>query len=200
MEKLAITSQSIDNLLARRWSPRAFNPDIQISEDEITSLCEAARWACSCNNDQPWRFMIFDRHKQADKFQLLFECLDEWNQKWVQFVPLLFVAFSTSNFRHNGKTNRWAQYDTGAASISICYQAFSMGLFAHQMGGFDTDKIKATFLVPDEYSPMTVIAIGHYGAINKLEERHQIAEMKPRERLSLDETFYFGSWGSASNI
>jgi len=196
IEKKAETSVPINDLIAKRWSARAFDPDRPVSEDQITALCEAARWACSCFNDQPWRFIIWDKNRDADAWNIAFDCLTPGNKEWVKNVPVLMAAVAGSKFSHNDKPNRWGQYDTGAASISICLQATSMGLMAHQMGGFDRDRLREEFGIPDEYTPMAMIAIGYQADAGVLDRtKHYESEFENRERNPLEHSFFVNTWG-----
>jgi nitroreductase len=118
-ERRAVTAVAIDDLLARRWSPRAYDEARRVSREQIAALLEAARWAPSCNGDEPWRYLIWDRARDPAGFQKAFDCLSENNRKWVKNVPLLLLSCAGSTFAHNGKPNRWAQHDTGAASVCL---------------------------------------------------------------------------------
>jgi len=190
MRKESGTSVPVDNIISGRWSPRAFDPSREVSIELITSLCEAARWACSANNEQPWSFLWWDKFKDASSYQRAFNCLDEWNQKWCINVPLLFAVLATNNFRRNNKPNRWAQYDTGAAAFSLCLQATSAGLNAHQMGGFNSDNLKNEFNIPDDFTPMAMIAVGYYGNPDSLVEPYRERESADRERRPLEDDFH----------
>jgi nitroreductase len=193
--KLAQTQTPIHDLLARRWSGRAFDPAAAVTRPQIVALCEAARWAASCFNDQPWRFLVFDRHSDAAAYQRAFDCLGEWNQRWVKNAPVLLVACANGNFDYNGKPNRWGQHDTGAAGQNLYLQAAALGLMAHPMGGFDADKVRTTFNVPEAFTPMAMVAVGHPAPAETLEGEYREAELAPRERKPLGERFFEGSWG-----
>src|SRR3954470_5424465 len=140
MDRKAETSVPITDLLARRWSPRAFDANRPVSREQLAALLEAARWAPSCNGDEPWRFLVWDRSRDSAGFQKAFDCLSANNQKWVQNVPVLMLSCAGSIFGHSGKPNRFAAHDTGAADLSMALQAATLGLIAHQMGGYDADK------------------------------------------------------------
>lgn len=196
--KPAITQVAIDPLVARRWSPRAFDGERKLERNEVLSLLEAARWAPSCFNDQPWRFVVCDRATDEAGWQKLLGCLTERNQLWAKHAPLLLLATAVPNFVHNDKPNRWHQYDTGAASENICLQAAAQGLAAHQMGGFDVDKTRAAFAIPDEVALLAVIAVGHPGKLEALDESFYTDEQAERVRKPLGEGFYRGSWGRSA--
>jgi len=148
LEKLAPTSTPIHELLARRWSPRAFDPTRPVSREQLKVLLEAGRWAPSCNGDEPWRYLIWDKGRDPQGWQKAFDCLSENNKKWVKNVPLLMLSCAGSAFQATGKPNRWTQHDTGAASVSMALQAVALGLIVHQMGGWDVDKARAAFDIP----------------------------------------------------
>lgn len=188
-------SAELHELIGRRWSPRAFDASRPVERDKLISLLEAARWSLSCFNDQPWRFVVGDRYADEKAWQQVFGSLTEKNRLWAGNAPLLIVATAASEFRHNGKSNRWAEYDTGAAAISICLQAGALGLSAHQMGGFDSEAIRKAVGIPDGFTPMAVIAVGYHGSPDDLAGDFRSMETGARKRLPLPENFYAGRWG-----
>jgi len=194
-KRLAVTSKPIHNLLAERWSPRAFDATKPVSREQLITLLEAGRWAPSCNGDEPWRYLIWDRGRDPQGFQKAFECLSENNKKWVKNVPLLMLSCAGSNFEATGKPNRWTQHDTGAASLSIVLQAEALGLVAHQMGGWDVEKARAAFAIPPEYTPMAFIAVGYQAEPDVLDEETKAKELRPRGRKPLNQRFFEGGWG-----
>jgi nitroreductase len=194
-DRLAQTSRPINDTLARRWSTRAFDASKPVSRDQLITLLEAGRWAASCNGDEPWRFIVWDRARDAEGFQKAFDCLSENNKKWVKNVPLLMLSCAGSAFAATGKPNRWAQFDTGAASASIAVQATALGLFVHQMGGFDADKVRAAFSIPADYTLMSMIAVGYGASPDVLDEETKAKELKGRGRKPLAERFFEGGWG-----
>jgi len=196
LEKKAATSIPIHDLLASRWSPRAYAAGRTVSREQLAALLEAGRWAPSCNGDEPWRYLVWDKSCDAQGWQQAFDCLSEGNRKWVKNVPLLLLSCAGSVFRHNGKPNRWTQHDTGMASLSIALQAVALGLIAHQMGGFDADKARAAFGIPAEYTPMSMIAIGNQAEPDVLDEETMKKELAQRARKPLAERFFEGAWGS----
>ena len=195
LKKPAQTSRPIHELLARRWSTRAFDAAKPVTREQLTTLLEAGRWAPSCNGDEPWRYLVWDRARDPEGFQKAFDCLSDNNKKWVKNVPLLMLSCAGSNFAATGKPNRWTQHDTGAASLSIALQADVLGLAAHQMGGFDAEKARAAFGIPAEYAPMAMIAVGYQAAPDVLDEETKKKELTPRARKPLGEKFFEGGWG-----
>ncbi|MDP2241423.1 MAG: nitroreductase family protein [Burkholderiales bacterium] len=195
LDKKALTGVPIHDLLASRWSPRAFEAGKTVSRAQLAALLEAGRWAPSCNGDEPWRYLVWDKSRDAQGWQQAFDCLSENNQKWVKNVPLLMLSCAGSMFGHNGKPNRWTQHDTGMASLSITLQAAALGLAAHQMGGFDAGKARAAFGIPAEYTPMAMIAVGYQAEPDVLDEETKAKEMRPRARKPLGQCFFEGGWG-----
>ncbi len=127
-------------------------------------------------------------------WQFAVSCLAPKNQLWAKDAPLLIMACANEEFSHNGSANRWAQYDTGAASENICLQATSMGLFAHQMGGFDAERAHKIFKIPQQITPVAMIAVGYYGDINNLEPDFVAGEEAARERKPLHNNFFSGDF------
>lgn len=196
MKKPAITQVPIDATLAGRWSGRAYDPAKVVSQDEVVALLEAARWAPSCFGDQPWRFIVWDKNVNADSWNQAFDCIVPGNQSWAKDAQLLFLIMSDSLFGHNQQPNRWAQYDTGAAAENLCLQAASMGLMAHQMGGFDSAKARDAFGVPERYTLMAMLSVGHPADENTLSGEVLEREATPRKRKELGELFFKGHWGN----
>lgn len=200
MEKLAKTSVKINDLIARRWSARAFDRNKPVEGWKILALCEAARWAPSCGADEPWRFIVFDRNISESDFQKAFETLDVGNQKWVQRAQILIAVLSDTKWRGDRtKTNKWGPFDTGAAAMSIYLQAFDLGLYAHPMAGFDPDKFCKEFKIPDDFVPYAIIAIGYPGDPDELESPYREREYAERKRRPLVENFFINKWGNPIN-
>ena len=197
LEKPASTAVAIADLLAHRWSPRAIDPDRPVTREQLTALLEAARWAPSCFGDQPWRYLVWDRFRDPAGWRQAFECLAEGNQAWVKNAPILALAVAAPNFGHNGQPNRWAQYDTGAASENLCLQAMALGLVAHQMGGFDPEAAKTRFNIPADHAGMAMIAIGHPGPVELLPAALAEKELAPRRRKPLEQWAFEGHWGQS---
>lgn len=200
IEKPANTSVEIHELLARRWSPRAIDQQRPVSRRDLTALLEAARWAPSCFGDQPWRYLVLDRFRDRDAWQAGWDCLTAGNRAWVREAPVLLVSFADSVFRKNGKPNRWGQHDTGAASENLCLQGTALGLVVHQMGGFDRDKIRQAFDVPERFTAMAMIAIGHPGDPADLPEEKRAAEIAARSRVPLAEIAFETRWDSGFGL
>ena len=198
LEKPAKTSVPVNDIIARRWSGRAFDEKKKVERKQLIAILEAARWAPSCYGDQPWRYIVWVRSENEDLWRKAFDCLSPFNQAWVSRAPVLIASLAGSKFRHNGQANRWGQHDTGAASENLCLEAVSQGLMAHQMGGFDPEKLRSAFKIPAEYTPMAMIAVGwpmEEKEIRDLPAERRDSELQERERLPLKDLAFDGEWG-----
>jgi len=193
-ETRANAATTIEPLIAHRWSPRSFDTNRPVEHHKLLACLEAARWAPSCFGDEPWRFIVCDKSTDPDGWQKLLDCLTPKNQLWAQHAPVLLLSCAGSAFRANGNPNRWAQYDTGAAAVSICLQATALGLASHQMGGFDVDKARAAFGIPDEFQPMAAMALGYQAGVDSLDEGFHALELGERKRQPLGGCFFAGDW------
>ena len=197
MKKPAITEQPIHSIISDRWSSRAYDPDQLVSQESFLSLMEAARWSPSCMGEQPWQFISFHK-KDATSWTQALNCLSVGNQNWAMDASILILACARQSFSNNQKPNRWNQYDTGAACENICLQATSIGLVAHQMGGFDVEKSRQLFQIPGQYDLMSFIAIGYPLAVEKISAEALVKEKEARKRKPLREIFYTNQWGKQS--
>lgn len=181
--------KNIISTIINRHSPRAF-AEKPVSESELGLLFEAARWAPSAYNAQPWRFVTGDKNKNPEVYNLIMDSLVEFNQQWAVTAPVLITA-AASTLNAKGKPNRHAWYDTGQAVGNMSAQATSMGLFMHQMGGFDPEKLAASLRLPEGWEAIAVIAVGYAGDISNLPEAIQEAEIKKiRERMPLSDIVF----------
>ena len=194
MEKQADTAYPIHELLQRRWSPRAFS-DKMVETDQLRSLFEAARWAPSSNNEQPWSFIIATKDDE-NNYRRLFECLKEGNKKWAFRAPVLMLSVARLNFEDEGTPNRHAFHDTGMAVFSLVVQATALGLMVHQMAGFDVEKARTELKIPDGHEPVAMIAVGYPGDPDILPDRLKQRELLPRERKPIAEFVFSAEWRS----
>lgn len=179
MRKTASTSVPVHPLLAERWSPRGFNSAHELADQALTALLEAARWAPSAQNSQPWRFLVTRRGEQAHG--RLFAALAPGNRAWAGAASaLILVAARTTG--DDGDPQAWALYDTGQAVSALVTQAQADGLAVHQMGGFDTAAVRAEFGLGDALTPVVVLAIGRPGTTAHLPEHLASRETAPRTR------------------
>ena len=195
MEKPADNQYPIHELIKQRWSPLAFNIR-PVEPEKIASLLEAARWAASCFNEQPW-FFIVATQDNAQEYEKLFSCLVEANQTWAKDAPLLMLSVAKLSFTRNNKPNRHALHDLGFAVGNLTLQAQALGLFVHQMGGFDADKARTLYSIPEDYEPVAAIAIGYPGNLSQLDEDLQQRELSPRSRKLLTEFVFRGNWNQS---
>lgn len=198
MEKLAESAHPIHDVIARRWSPRAFD-ERPVEQATLKSLFEAARWAPSSNNEQPWRFIVASKETSTD-YDRLFACLVEGNRKWVFRAPVLILSVASLLFEDDGKPNRHALHDTGMAAENFVLQATALGLQAHQMAGFDTQKARETCLIPTGFDPVAMIALGYPGDPAVLPDYLREREIKPRERQPIGDFVFSIKWGQTSPL
>lgn len=186
----------INELILKRRSPVLFSGRA-VEKEKLELLFEAARWAPSSNNQQPWRFIIAKREDEAD-FNRMFDCLYPGNQLWAATVPVLILSVAETISGYNKKMNKYAFHDVGLAVGNLLLQATSMGLFVHQMGGYDNEKARNNLKIPNGYDPVAMIAVGYpaesyEGFPQKLIER----EKELRRRNPLNETVYSIIWGKS---
>ena len=191
MKKFASNEYPILEQLRERWSPRAFS-NRPVPMESTKSLLESARWAASCFNEQPWRFIIASV-TQPVSFKIALSCLNEWNRDWAASAPLIVFVFS-KEFFENGKKNFHAPYDTGQAMANMTIQATTLGLSVHQMAGILTDKICTSYKVPAGYIPICAAAIGYQGDIGALNDDLRRKEVAPRTRKPLSDLVYADMW------
>lgn len=179
---------SFSTLLATRQSGYSYDTTRSVNQEQIAAIVKAGSLAPSSYNDQPWCFIVCDRATHAQAYDNALSTLVEFNQGWAKNAPVLVVVVASEN-SHHGEYNRCAQYDTGAAAFSMMLQATSLGLMAHQMGGFDATRVCSLFEIPQGYVPMAVMAIGYATPEEK-------KSSPKKERKPLEENFFMGCWGS----
>lgn len=195
MNKRADVQFPIHDLIAERWSPRAFS-DQAVSREDLGSLFEAARWAASCFNDQPWSFIVATRD-DAELHAGLASCLVEANAAWAAHAPVLMLSIASMKFSRNGKPNRHGAHDLGLAVGNLSMQAQALGLSLHQMGGFDADLARELFSIPKDFEPMAAIALGYQADAKSLSAEVREREAAVRERKALNEMVFGAKWGEA---
>jgi nitroreductase len=198
MHKPAPTDFPVHDLIRHRWSPRAFS-DKPVEPAVLASLFEAARWAPSSSNEQPWAYLVATKDNPED-FAKTLSVLVEFNAAWAKNAPVLALAVSHLKFQSNGNPNRNAFYDTGAATVLFSIEALARGLYVHQMGGFDAAKAKQVFEIPDDWEAIAAFAIGYPGHSDSLPQKLQDREVAPRTRKPLSEFVMSGHWGHTSPI
>ena len=197
--KMKYAQPSTDGVLPvilERWSPRAF-ADRDVDPADLKTIFEAARWAPSSFNEQPWRFFI--GHRNSKTYKKIFDTLVPFNQAWVQTAPVLILGVAKTQFSHNGSPNNYAIHDLGAADGFITLQAASMGIATHQMAGFDQAKARETLEIPEIYAIGSVMAMGYHGDLSSLSEPYQAQEQAPRSRKPLSEII-LSSWDQPAHL
>jgi nitroreductase len=184
--------------LRNRWSPRAFSSR-PVPPESLASLLEAARWAPSTYNSQPWRFIIAVRKQNQAQYDCAFACLNEWNQGWAGPAPVLMFVVAKMQFE-NGKDNLHASYDAGQAVASLTVQATTLGLFVHQMAGISHADVTKTYALPNGFAPICGVAIGYPGDVDSLDSELKGKELAERERKPLAEIAFSGSWGQTAAL
>lgn len=180
MKKSSEFSSPVMDVIRKRRSRRAYS-EKAVEPERIRSLFEAARWAPSSFNEQPW-FYIYATQDQIDLYNKIFEALNESNKVWARHAPLLVVSLARKNFIRFDSPNPSARYDLGAANAFLSLQAAHLGLNVHQLAGFDADVIVRNLRIPDRYEPVIVMAIGYPGDFENLPEKLKAREYAPRER------------------
>ncbi len=185
-------------VLAERYSPYAFDPR-PVEREKLLSCLEAARWAASSYNEQPWRYLIAGRDTQA--FQTMLGCLVEANQPWARNAGVLIIAVTRQTFTKNEKPNKVCEHDLALAAANLTVQAQSLGLHVHQMAGINPRKCVETYRIPDGYTPFTAIAIGYAADPRKFDDP-QLAErdQAPRSRMKLNEWIFADTFGQPSDL
>ncbi len=198
MNKQAETRYPIHDLLAERWSPRAF-ADRTVASETLGALFEAARWAASCFNEQPWRFIVATREYPAE-FARLLGCLVEPNQAWAKQAPVLVLGVVKKTFAHNEKLNAHARHDLGLATAGLTVQASALELYIHTMAGILPDEAQTRYRIPEDYEVVTAFAIGYIGDADSLPGQAKEQELAPRERRSLADQVFSGGWETPADF
>jgi len=196
MKKPAAIDHPVHELIQVRWSPRAF-ADKAVPAEVLRSLFEAARWAPSSSNEQPWAFVVA-RQEDRDTHAKLLSTLVELNQAWAKHAPVLGIAVSELAFAKSGSPNRHAFYDTGAAMAYLTTEATVRGLFVHQMAGFDPKKASELFAIPPSWEPTSAFVVGYVGDPQALPDKLRERELSDRTRKPLSEFVMSGKWGQAA--
>lgn len=179
--KIADTEHDILSLIKRRWSPRAFDPNRPIEQEDLEALFEAASWAPSSRNEQPWRY-YYAHASDEEGFQKLFNCLTKWNRKWVDNAAVLIAITRKTKFSKNGKPNKVAKHDVGLANSLLVMEALSRDIYAHMMAGYKKEATIETLGLPENEKPVCFMALGYVGELSVLPDEN----MKDQEREGRD--------------
>ncbi|MEH2262958.1 nitroreductase family protein [Nostoc sp.] len=197
-KKKALTDYPIHELLAERWSPYAFQ-DRPVSQADLRSLFEAARWSASSYNEQPWSYLVATK-ENPDHFQQLLSCLVEANQIWAQNAPVLALGIASLRFTRNNQENKAAIHDLGLASGNLVVEATARGICVHEMIGILPDKARDLFDIPEGFEAWTAMAIGYQGDPITLPDALKERDLSPRQRKPLDQFVFSGKWGNPSSL
>lgn len=198
MQKPAPADHPIHDLLRHRWSPRAFS-DKPVPAEILRSLFEAARWAPSSANEQPWAFLVATQSDTEFHAQLL-KTLHGSNQIWARHAPVLGIVIAALEFARNGNPNRNAYYDAGAAMAHLSLEATARGLFVHQMAGFDPQKAKELLDIPRPWEPIAAFVLGFPGDPQALPDNLRERELGLRSRKPLRDFVMGGRWGQPASF
>lgn len=178
-------SELLPEIFIKRHSGTNFESD-PVNDEQVEVLVQAARWSPSSYNDQPWNFIFCDKYKEPENYSKVIDSI--YGQEWVENAPLLVIVFARKHFLYNGEANLWAEYDTGAAALSMSLAASEIGLMAHQIGGFDPEQILEDFNIPKGFVPLAIIAIGY---------ESEVIAKTPRGRRPVGDNFFNGKWGES---
>ena len=187
----------IHPLLKKRWSPRAFSEAV-VEPEKIRSIFEAARWSPSAANQQPWRYIV--GIKGDETFEHIFGLLEKYNKVWAHKPHLLGISCGKTMLNDDKGLNPYHAYDTGQSLAHLSIQATEEGLYVHQMGGFDKEKAREVFEIPEGYEPLSAFAVGYLGKADELDEFNQKREVMTRERKEFGEWVFAGQFGQDSGL
>ncbi|MEI8204813.1 MAG: nitroreductase family protein [Bacteroidota bacterium] len=197
MNKKANTDYPILETISNRWSPRSFRED-EIPNEKIRSLFEAARWASSGFNDQPWRYMVGS--KGSTSWNNLLDCLVEGNRDWAKKAPFLILVCAETISKTTGKFSTYATFDAGQSLALLCIQATELGLYTHPMAGFHKDKAISLFHLPSTVEPIVILAVGYKDSPDLLPENLKNLEVSPRQRKNFNEFVFTDKFNQPSEI
>ena len=183
----------IQEFIANRWSPYGFT-DRPVSEADLSSLFEAARWAASSYNEQPWSYFVAARSAAAE-FERLLSCLVPANQAWAKAAPVLALGVVSLKFAKNHQDNRAAVHDLGLASANLVMEATARGLSVHQMIGILPDRARELYHIPADAEAWTALAIGYMANADELPAGMRERDLAPRQRKPATEFVFTGMWG-----
>jgi nitroreductase len=198
MSKIANTDHPIHELIAGRWSPYAFSHR-RVDSVDLAGCLEAARWAPSSYNEQPWSFLIATRD-DVENFEKILSCLVEANQAWARQAPVLLLCCTKLNFSRNGEPNAAAVHDLGLAAATLSFEATARGLYVHQMIGIVPDRAAKLFEIPSDVRPLTAMAIGYVAEPGAAPEEFQQRDVAPRSRKPLEQFVFTGRWGEPASV
>jgi nitroreductase len=191
-QKFADTLPRVHELFRKRWSPRSFSAR-EVSTEDLKTILEAARWAASSYNEQPWRFLVARKSDRA-AYEKILGLLVPANQAWAKTAPVLIIMAAKRTFSHNGSPNRYGLHDAGQALAHLFLQATALGLHAHGMAGFDADRARKELGIPDDYDLGAAVALGYVAPPDQLPEQYRESEVSRRNRKPLNEIVFGANW------
>jgi nitroreductase len=191
-EKFAETAPGVHDLIRKRWSPRSFSAR-EVSTQDLKTILEAARWAASSNNEQPWRFLVARKSDRA-AYEKILSLLVPGNQAWAKTAPVLLIMAAKRTFSQNGAPNRYGLHDAGQALAHLFLQATALGLHAHGMAGFDAERARKELGIPDDYDLGAAVALGYLASPDQLPEKYRQSEISKRTRKPLSEIVFGANW------
>jgi nitroreductase len=198
MKKPAPTEQPVHPLIRERWSPYWFDGRA-LDESDLRAILEAARWAPSAYNEQPWSFIVAKRD-DATEHERMVSCLVEGNRTWAREAPVLILGLTRRRFRRTEEANATCEHDLGLAAATLSLEATARGIFVHQMSGIEPERIREAYAIPDDVTPLTALALGYCAAPSAVPERYRDRQHRARERDPLA-SFVFGArWGRPSPL
>lgn len=181
------TDAQVSEIFLNRHSLRNYDASKRVTKEQLLAMIEAARWSASSHNEQPWFFIICNRNENPESYEKAFSCLKDTQQAWAKDADVLILVSARTLSENKGKPNYWAEYDTGAAAISMALQASELGLMAHQVGGFDKEKARTVFGLPDYCKPMAMMIVGYESSTPNPRDL-------PRVRKPVGDNFFDGAW------
>jgi nitroreductase len=172
-------------IIEERWSPYAFS-SIPVEEYKLKAMMEAAGYAPSCNNEQPWIF-VFTTRDNKEVFDEYLGFMNDSNRLWAKNAYSIIISMARTKFSHNGKPNRFAFHDTGMAVANMLLQAYTMDVYVHQMGGYSVEKVKKYFKLTDDIEPIAIMVVGYLGDGDSLPPELYKRDEKRRPRKYLNE-------------
>lgn len=182
----------VQEFVAKRWSPVSFDGRA-IDRAELLSIFEAARWAPSAFNEQPWRYIVASR-EDGEAFEALLSCLVDSNRAWAEHASAVALGVTANTFARNGKTNAYARHDLGLASGQLCAEAAAREVQVHQMAGILPDKAREIYSIPENFEAVTALALGYPGENTELDESIRDRDQQARSRRPLGATLFGKSW------
>ncbi|MHC4891161.1 MAG: nitroreductase family protein [Planctomycetota bacterium] len=192
------TDHPVLEIIVSRWSPYAFD-DRPVSDEDLLSLFEAARWAPSSYNEQPWHYIVAKK-EDSEEIEAMLSCLVEGNRIWAKNAPVLALGITRLNFVRNNKPNRAAIHVLGLASMNLVLEATARNISVHQMIGIEPERIRTVYHVPEGFEPMTGLAIGYAAESDILPEELRARDRERRPRKPLNDFVFSGRWGKVSEL